>query len=111
MHTVAFLPSATVDQVRAIAADYIALDQARVFRRLFVRRFGALAAVFGVAGFGFHWLSPAASWVSVAACGIAPAWAWLAELRFNRRLAQRMSQLPDGTAVRLTGYKKVIKSS
>ena len=99
MHTVMSFHGSDVppEQLAGLIADYVALDQARISRRLFVTRFGVLAFVLGMIGFGFHWLPPAASWFSVALCGVAPAWAWVAELRCDWKLAKRLSELPDGT--------------
>jgi hypothetical protein len=85
------------EELTALMADYMSLDQARTYRRLFVSRFGVLASVFGIVGFGFHLMPVLASWFSVALCSIAPAWAWIAELRCDCRLAKRLSQLPDAS--------------
>lgn len=84
-------------QLTALMADYVALDQARIYRRLFLTRFGALGFVLGLLGFGFHWLPPFATWFGVAFCAIAPASAWVAELRCDWKLAKRLSELPGGT--------------
>ena len=87
------------EQVKAVIGDYLALERARTYRRMCLTRFGALAAVFGVAGFGVHWLPPVVSWCSVAMCGAVPAVAWIAELRWGSRLNSRLSRLmppPDG---------------
>src|SRR5262245_24759064 len=65
------------EQLSAVMADSVALDEARIYRRLFVTRFGALAFFLGTIGFGFHWLSPFASWCSVAVCAVPPIWAWI----------------------------------
>lgn len=73
-------------QLNAIMRDYLARERARVYRRLFVTRFGVVAVVLGVAGLGFHLLSPIASWFSVAVCFVAPLWAWAVELRCDRRI-------------------------
>jgi|SRR6187431_3728392 hypothetical protein len=112
MHTVTSFRASDVesDQVRAIMSEYLALERARTYRRLFVTRFGLLAFVVLVVGFGFHWLSAFASWSSVGLCGVAPTWAWLAELRSNRRLARSLDEIPSGQIV-VPGRKKVVKSS
>ena len=104
MHTVTSFHSSAVarPQVRAIMAEYLALERARVLRRLLSWRFGLLAAVAAVLGFGFHRLSLFASWLSVGVCILIPLWAWVIELRCDRRLAQRLGQTP--------GDEKVIKS-
>ena len=99
MHTVTSFHGSDVrpDQISAVMSDYVALEQARIYRRLFATRFGILACVLGTIGFGFHWLPPLASWLSVAVCAIVPSLAWVAELRCDWRLAKRLSELPDGT--------------
>jgi hypothetical protein len=96
MHAITSLRTAGLppEHVKAVLADYLALERARTYRRACVTRFGALAAVFGVAGFGVHWLSPVVSWSSVAMCGVAPAWAWIAEMRREWTLGSRLSRLP-----------------
>jgi len=56
MHAITSLRTAGLppEHVKAVLADYLALERARTYRRACVTRFGALAAVFGVAGFGVH---------------------------------------------------------
>ena len=78
------------EHINAIAAEYLALEQARIYRRLFVTRFGLLALVLVIVGFGLHWL-PAAGWsVGVMLCSVPPTWAWMAEVRCDRRLARAL---------------------
>lgn len=100
MHTVTSFHASDVqpDQLSGIMADYLALERARIFRRLLVKRFGVLAAVF--AGVSVHWLSAFASWFSVGLCVAAPVWAWMVELGCERRLARRLDEVP-GQAVRV----------
>jgi hypothetical protein len=99
MHTVTSFHGSSVpsEQLSALLTEYMALDHARIYRRLLVTRFGVLAFAVGMIGFGFHWLPLVASWVSVAVCTLAPTWAWVAELQCDWRLAKRLSELPDGT--------------
>ena len=98
MHRVAsFHSSATTPRlINKVMADFLALERARVHRRLFVTRFSLLASVLAIAGWGLHWLPPLASWSSMALCAIAPSWAWIAELRCDRRLARSLEELPSG---------------
>ena len=98
MHTVTSFHASAVapHQASAIVAEYLALERARIYRRLFVARFGLLAFVLGVAGIGLHWLPPAASWSGLGMCVMAPAATWLAELRCNWRLARRLEGIPNG---------------
>ncbi len=112
MHTVTSFRASDVEshQVRAIMAEYLALERVRTYQRLFVARFGLLALGVAVVGFGFHWLSAFASWISVGLCGVAPTWAWLAEFRGNRRLARSLDEVPSGQIV-MPRRKKVVKSS
>jgi hypothetical protein len=114
MHTVTSFQAADLEpgQLKAVMADYFAVERARIQRRVLVTRFGILAAILGIVGFGFRWLSPVASWFSVALCAVAPVWAWIAELRYDWRLARRLRELPAKAMVhRGLGCKKVIKSS
>ena len=76
--------------------EYLALERARVYRRLFVTRFGLLAPWVAILGPGLHWLSPFAAWFSAGMCLVIPAWAWVAELRCDWRLARRLKSVAEG---------------
>jgi Flp pilus assembly protein TadB len=97
MHTVTSFHAADIEpgQLSAVMADYFALERARIYRRLCVTRFGILAVVLGIAGFGLRWLPPVASWVGVALCTVPATWAWIAEMRYDWRLARRLRELPE----------------
>jgi hypothetical protein len=112
VHAVTSFHAAGVEpeNVRAVTTGYLALQRAQVYRRLFVTRFGLLAALFGLAGFGFHWLTSFATWTGVALCAVAPTWAWVTELRCDWRLTERLNALPHGAAAPAS-TTKVIKSS
>jgi Flp pilus assembly protein TadB len=102
------------DQLSRIMADYLALERARIVRRLLVRRFGLLALIVAVAGAGFHWLPPFASWFSVGIFLVPPASAWIVEVRRDRQLARRLEELPDAVSHLVpvsADRKKVVKSS
>ena len=87
------------------------LEQARTYRRLFVTRFGLLAFTLAIVGFGLHWLPMSGTWAAVGLCSVAPASAWVAELRYDRRLARSLElTAAPGVSSRLE-RKKVIKSS
>ena len=75
---------------------YLALEHARIFRRLLVKRCGVLAVV--VAGVSVLWLSPFAFWFSVGLCVAAPVSAWMAELGYERRLARLLDAVPGQAA-------------
>jgi hypothetical protein len=113
MHTVTSFHASGVQpqQVSAIVANYLALERARIYRRLSVTRFGLIALVLAVTGFGFHWLPAVASWAGVGLCTVAPAWAWVNERRCDRRLARRLKEVPGGNNDAPSARKKVIKSS
>jgi Flp pilus assembly protein TadB len=82
------------EDLNGIMADYLALEEARIFRRLLVTRFGILAFIAAIAGAGLHWLSPFATWFGVGVFLVPPVWAWIVELRRDRRLARRLDDLP-----------------
>jgi hypothetical protein len=105
--------SVQVGDLSAVMTDYLALERARIYRRLFVIRFALLATALGVIGFGFHWLPPTGSWVSVGLCAIAPTWAWIAELRCDWRLSRRLNALPEGSTELVVPpqAEKVVKRS
>ena len=99
MHIVTSFHASRVgpDQLTAIVTDYLALERARTYRRRFVTCFGTLALLLGVVGLGFQWLSAYVSWFTVGLCTVLTAVAWLAELRCDRRLARRLTQVPGRT--------------
>jgi uncharacterized membrane protein len=103
VHTVTSLHSSAVpaEQVNAIAADYLALERARIHRRLCVARFGVTGLVLAVATV-VRWLPATAAWVSIATCLAVPGWALLVEHRCVRRLKRHLDQVL---------HKKVVKSS
>ncbi len=99
MHTVTSFHSSAVqpEQLSGIMSEYLALERARIFRRLLVKRFGVLAVI--IAGVSFSLLSVAASWFSVGLCVVAPLWSWIVERRCERRLVHRLDGVP-GLSVR-----------
>ena len=76
-------------------ADYLALERARIFRRLLVTRFGVLAVMI-IAGVGLFSLSAFALF-GVGLCMVAPVWAWIVERRCERRLVHRLDKVPVPT--------------
>jgi hypothetical protein len=83
------------DQLNAVMAAYLKVEEARVYRQLFLTRFGILAVMFAIAGFGLQLMPLTASWISVAACVALPLCAWIAELRCDRVLGKRLHELPE----------------
>lgn len=94
MHTVTSFHASAVqpDQLSEIMAAYLALDRARIFRRLLVKRFGLLAII--LAGVSVLWLSVFALWFSVGLCILAPTWFWIVELGCKQRLARLLNEIP-----------------
>ena len=78
-------------------AEYLALERARIYRRLCVTRFALLAIILAIGGFGFQWMPLYGSWFSLGLCFVAPGWAWVAELKCDRRLARQLEQLPGSS--------------
>jgi len=113
MQTVTSFRASAVEPelINAIAAEYLALERTRTYRRLFVTRFGLLAFTLAIVGFGLHWLPTAGAWAAVGLCSVAPAWAWVAELRHDRRLARSLELTAGPGVSSRRGRKKVIKSS
>ena len=93
MHTVTSFHASAIqpEQLSGIMADYLALERARVFRRLLVKRFGLLALILGVS---VVWLSAFAFWFSIGLCVAVPIWAWTVELGCEQRLARRLDEVP-----------------
>jgi hypothetical protein len=102
MYSILSFPASSVDadELNAIMADYLALERIRVFRRLLVKRFAILTVI--VAAVSLSWLSRLAVGFSVSLCLTPPAWAWVVEIRRERRLDGRLK----GVSAR-----KVVKSS
>ncbi len=75
------------DAVGGILADYVALDQVRLVRRLLLKRCGRIAALVLLVALllpgslAFRTIGPALLLVP-------PAWAWVIERRLVRRLAK-----------------------
>ena len=74
------------EQLGRLIRDYLALDRARILRRLMVVRCGALALVATLLETAVHGFSPIARVLTVALCLIPPVWAWAVELGRARRV-------------------------
>jgi hypothetical protein len=98
MHTVTSFHASAVqsDALNAIMADFVAVEHARVIRRLLLTRFGFLALIAGLLGATFHHLTSFAWSFSIGAFLAPPTWAWLIELRRSRQLARRLAGIPQG---------------
>jgi hypothetical protein len=84
-------------ELNAILGDYLALDRARIYRRLFIVRFGLLAAAATIVGVVVPTLPSFARWCPPAVCFAPPIAAWIRERRLARRLARRLQKVPGGT--------------
>jgi hypothetical protein len=98
MPTITSFHSSAVEpeELGGIMADYLALERARIFRRLLVTRFGLLAAGVLLLGTVGRVVPPTPMWFGVGACVTPPLWAWIVELRRHWRLARRLEQVPGG---------------
>ena len=85
-------------ELNVILADYLELDRARIYRRLFLVRFGLLAAVATIVSLVFPSLPAFARWFPPTVCLAPPIAVWIRERRLARSLQQRLD-------------KKVVKSS
>jgi len=97
MRTITSLRASDIqpDRLNRILTDYLALEHARVFRRLLVRRFALLAPIVGAVS--FFWLSAFAFWFGLGLCMAVPTWAWTVERDHERRLARQLAGLPAET--------------
>lgn len=106
VHTVTSFASSAVprDQLNRILADYVAIDRARLLRRALVTRFGILSMLAATAGQFASGPFGIARWLPAGVCLVPPTWAWIAELRLNRRLTRRLEQVEGAVT------EKVVKS-
>ena len=90
--------SVTQEDIGRILADYLALDRARIVRRLMVSRFGVLAGVAILVETVVHGFSGVARAVTLGLCLLPPAWAWVVELMRERRVLLDRQCLDSGGA-------------
>jgi hypothetical protein len=94
------------EELGRLLADYLALDRARIVRRLMVARFGVLAAGAALLETVVHGFSVFARSFTVALCLVPPIWAWIVELVRERQLSRHPT-----LDARAAQHKKVVKSS
>jgi hypothetical protein len=82
--------SVSKEELRIILAEYLALDRARVFRRLFIVRFGLLTTISVLVALIAPGLPFVARWLPPVLCLTPPTWAVVVELRLARRLARHL---------------------
>jgi hypothetical protein len=99
MHTVMSFRASSVapEQLGRLVCEDLALDRARIFRRLMVARCGRLALAAGALETAIHGFSPIARLLTVALCLVPPAWAWVVELGHSRRLLRVSRAVPGHT--------------
>jgi hypothetical protein len=85
--------SMTSGELNAIAAAYLAVDRARIYRRLFLVRFGLLASASAIIAMAVPGLSAMARWFPPMLFLAPPTWACLVELRLTRRLADLLKRI------------------
>jgi hypothetical protein len=104
VQSVTALPSSAVSPaaLSGILADSVALERARLMRRLLVKRCGGLAALVLALALSAH--------ASLAVRTIAPGvlvtpavWAWVAEMSLARRLGRRLDAVPGSGAFAVPG--------
>jgi hypothetical protein len=97
MQTVMSFRAASVprEELGRILAEYLALDRARIQRRLMVPRFSLLALAAALLETVIHGFSPIARLLTVGLCLVPPTWAWFVELVWTRRVVQTARALPD----------------
>ena len=97
MHSVTSFDGSAIepDELRALLGEYLAVERARIWRRLLTTRFVLLGALIVSTGTTLHWLPPLACWVTGGLCGAAPIGAWMVELRRDWRLERHLQAIPD----------------
>lgn len=96
---VSFPASATrPEELGRILSDYLAVDRARVRRRLMVARFGVLALGAAVLETFVRELAPFVRLITIGLCLVPPAWARIVEIRSRRRLSRRIEGVPGAVS-------------
>jgi hypothetical protein len=95
MQTLISFRAAASPELGRILSDYLALDRARILRRLMVGRFGLLAVLAASIETICRGFSPLVRLFTVALCLVPPLCARIVELVRERRLSQRVD-LVDG---------------
>jgi hypothetical protein len=90
MQTLISFRAAASPELGRILSDYLALDRARILRRLMVVRFGLLAVLAASVETGFRGFSPLARVLTVALCLVPPLYARVVEFARERRLSRRI---------------------
>lgn len=102
MQTVISVPASTIppEELSRILSDYLALDRARIYRRLMVARFGGLAVRAALLETFFRGFSPVARLFTIGLCLFPPVWARMVEFAHERRLARRIEAFDAGVTYR-----------
>jgi len=95
VQSVTALPSSAVSPaaLSGILADYVALERARLMRRLLVKRCGGLAALVLALALSAR-ASLAVRTIAPGVLATPAVWAWIAERRLARRMAASLSGQP-----------------
>jgi hypothetical protein len=98
MHSVTSFDGSALrpEELSALVDEYLAVERARIWRRLLTTRFGTLGALIVGTGMTLHWLPPLACWVTGGLCGAAPIGALIVELRRDWRLGRHLQAIPGG---------------
>lgn len=78
------------EELKIILSEYLALDRARMFRRLFVVRFGLLTTISVLVALLAPGMPVVARWLPPVLCLAPPTWAVIVEVRLARRLARHL---------------------
>ena len=98
MHTVTSFEGSALEpeEVSALIAEYLAVERARIWRRLLTTRCMLLGASVVASGLTLRWLPPLAYWITGGLCAVAPMSAWIVELRRDWRLGRHLEGIPGG---------------
>jgi hypothetical protein len=95
MQKLVSLPATASPELGRVLSDYLALDRARILRRLMVVRFGLLAVLAASIETIFRGFPPLARVFTIALCLVPPLCARIVELVREHRLSQRVERV-DG---------------
>jgi hypothetical protein len=109
MQTLISFPASAAPELGRVLSDYVALDRARMLRRLMVVRFGLLALFAGSIETIFRGFSPLVRVFTIALCLVPPLCARIVEIAREHRLSQRIDLMEGVVSHKIDPRSSVIR--